>query len=235
MAPLIPSAKYSWGFTILPVWPICWLYGIQPEIDRRPGCSDDPSHRLGELLDQREALGPADAPPAGDDDLRLLDRCRGGRLGDPLHDLDGRLLEGLFRNVGLHGPGCIRGLRGHHVRPDRDDASVGGEAARRRQLAAEDAHLDHRGTVRPGDRDGVAENAPARQRGQRPRQVPAVRPRADELELAHVVTHDVSDPFGRDHRPRPVRRRRFGDRQDTRQVAGKLAGRRLRIGRDDDP
>ena len=86
----MPSARYSSGLTILPVWPICWLYGIQPEIDRGPGRADRATERVGELLDDPEAVRPADAAAAGDDDPRLLDRGGRARLADPVDDADRR-------------------------------------------------------------------------------------------------------------------------------------------------
>ena len=30
VAPEMPSAMYSFGFTVLPVWPTCFAYGTQP-------------------------------------------------------------------------------------------------------------------------------------------------------------------------------------------------------------
>ena len=88
MAPLMPSARYSSGLTILPVWPICWLYGIQPESTAARVAPTAPPSCLGELLDDPEAVRPADAATAGDDDPGLLDRGGGAGLADPLDDAD---------------------------------------------------------------------------------------------------------------------------------------------------
>ena len=57
-------------------------------VDRRARRPDRAAERLGDLLDELEALRAADAAAAGDDDPRLLDR--GGRAGlrDPLDDRD---------------------------------------------------------------------------------------------------------------------------------------------------
>ena len=83
IAPLMPHATYSAGLTILPVWPICWPYGDPAGIDRRAGGADRAAERVGEVLDQREALRPGDAPSAADDDARLLDRARPRRPPRP--------------------------------------------------------------------------------------------------------------------------------------------------------
>ncbi len=86
----------------MPVWPICWLYGIQPEIDRGPRGPDRAAERVGELLDDREAVRATDPATAGHDDPRLLDR--GGRAGltDAVDDADRGEWRGVGDGRGLH-------------------------------------------------------------------------------------------------------------------------------------
>ena len=71
------------------------LLGIRDPagIDRGTGRPDRAAERLGDLLDELEALRAADAAAAGDDDPRLLDRGGGAGLGDPLDDRDERLRQ----------------------------------------------------------------------------------------------------------------------------------------------
>ena len=53
-----------------------------------PGRTDRATERLGELLDDPEAIRAADAATAGDDDPGLLDRRGGAGLADPIDDAD---------------------------------------------------------------------------------------------------------------------------------------------------
>ena len=55
-------------------------------VDGRAGRPDRAAERLGELLDDAEAVRPADAAAAGDDDPGLLDRRRGRCRDDLLDD-----------------------------------------------------------------------------------------------------------------------------------------------------
>src|SRR5438477_10823881 len=49
-------------------------------VDDRTGRGDGPAERTGQLLDQREVLGPAEPTAAGDDDVGVLDRWTGALL-----------------------------------------------------------------------------------------------------------------------------------------------------------
>jgi hypothetical protein len=106
--------------TILPVWPICWLYGIQPESTAH-GRPDGAAERRGEVVDEPEAVRPADAAAAGDDDPRVVDGRRGARRLDALDDRDLRRPSCPVAAPGLDRPGARAGSRRRDVGPDRDD------------------------------------------------------------------------------------------------------------------
>src|SRR4051812_44350177 len=59
IAPLMPSARYSSGFTIFPVWPICWLYGIQPE---STAARDAPTAPPSTAAISRTSVNPSGPP-----------------------------------------------------------------------------------------------------------------------------------------------------------------------------
>ena len=86
IAPLMPSARYSCGLTILPVWPICWLYGIQPESTAARVAPDRAAERRRQLLDEPEAVRAADAATAGDDDPGVVDRRGLALRREPIDD-----------------------------------------------------------------------------------------------------------------------------------------------------
>ena len=69
MAPEIPTAMYRFGDTVTPVWPTWWC-GTSRRPPRR-GRPDGGTERVGQLIDQRELLGRAEAAAAGDHDRGL--------------------------------------------------------------------------------------------------------------------------------------------------------------------
>src|ERR1700750_984914 len=71
MAPEIPTAMYSCGETVLPVWPTWNWCGYQPAAVSGRGAPAAPAEACGELRDDLEAALRSGAPPAGDHDLRL--------------------------------------------------------------------------------------------------------------------------------------------------------------------
>ena len=75
IAPEIPAARYSFGATVLPVWPIWAAYGYQPASTtaRVAATALLPPNAGGELLGELEALGLAETAAAGDEDVRALD------------------------------------------------------------------------------------------------------------------------------------------------------------------
>jgi hypothetical protein len=76
MAPLIPSARYSCGLTILPVWPICCAYGIQPESTAaRLAPTAPPAPRL--RTTPKPSAPPTPRPPA----TMILASSMGGGCG----------------------------------------------------------------------------------------------------------------------------------------------------------
>ena len=85
-------------------------------IDRGPGRADRAAERLGELLDDPEAIRAADAAATGDDDPRLLDRRRRTGLADPVHDADGRQGPCRFDGPCLDPAGRAGRRRRRHVR-----------------------------------------------------------------------------------------------------------------------
>ena len=119
------APRYSSGLTILPVWPICWAYGIQPGVHggaRRP---DGPAEHVGELPDDGEPVRPADAAAAGDDDPGLLDRRRGAGLGHAVQDRDERAARARRRRRALSTlPAPAAGSARHRVRAEGDDPAA---------------------------------------------------------------------------------------------------------------
>ena len=64
IAPEIPSARYSSGFTILPVCPICWAYGIQPASTAARVAPTAPlSAAATEATNSKPAVPPTPRPP----------------------------------------------------------------------------------------------------------------------------------------------------------------------------
>ena len=78
----MPAARYSFGATVLPVWPICAAYGYQPASTtaRVAATALLPPNGLGQVLGQLEALGLAQAATAGDEDVGALDVDVGAAL-----------------------------------------------------------------------------------------------------------------------------------------------------------
>ena len=94
-------------------------------VDRGAGRTDGAAERLGELLDDPEAVRPADAAAAGDDDPRLLDR-RGaaGRL-DAVDDGDLRAAGARRTTAAVSTvPAAAAGSAVTDVRADGDDPAV---------------------------------------------------------------------------------------------------------------
>ena len=76
----MPAARYSFGATVLPVWPICAGVGVPAGVDHRARGGDGAAERRGELLAELEALGLAEAAAAGDEDVGVLDVDVGAAL-----------------------------------------------------------------------------------------------------------------------------------------------------------
>src|SRR5580698_5867216 len=133
MAPEMPTAMYSCGDTVFPVWPTWNWCGYQPA---------SVAERVGELLDQRKVLAAAHATAAGDHYRSL------GELG-PLpallhHALDDaralRHVAGLEAD-GLGLGGSRRGLRCDGVRAHSHDRRPGADLGLDDDRAAEDRLL----------------------------------------------------------------------------------------------
>ena len=82
IAPEMPAARYSFGATVLPVWPICAAYGYQPASTtaRVAATAVLPPNALASVLGQLEALGLAESAAAGDEDVGALDVDVGAAL-----------------------------------------------------------------------------------------------------------------------------------------------------------
>ena len=82
IAPEMPAARYSFGATVLPVWPICAGVRVPAGVDDRARRGDGAvaAERLGQLLAQLEALGLAEPAAAGDEDVGALDVDVGAAL-----------------------------------------------------------------------------------------------------------------------------------------------------------
>ena len=157
------------------------LLGVRDpaRVDRRARRPDRAAERLGELLDELEPLGAADAATAGDDDPRLLDRRP--RRPPPRRDrrrgpraAPGRRTPATSSTVpGARGGSAVTAFGRTVMMPP-----LAGEGALRDELAAEHAHLDDRPIVRPAGADRVGEDAQPGQRRERAGDVAAVRARA---------------------------------------------------------
>ncbi len=168
-------------------------------IDHRASGADGPTERVGEILDELQAVGVADAAPATDDDPCLLDGRGGTGLGDGLDDLHGgQLRHGASATVST-APGRRRLLRGDRSRSNDHDPAAVIEDAMRHELAAERAHLDLRSAVRPIDTGAVDEHRHFRQPDEQPGDVLAVVRRADEHDVRLVLPDECGQPR-RDHR-----------------------------------
>ena len=71
MAPEMPMAMYSWGETVVPVWPTGKLVRVPAGVGDRAGRADGGAEGIGELFDQPEPVRGADPAAAGDHDRRL--------------------------------------------------------------------------------------------------------------------------------------------------------------------
>src|SRR3954463_15748491 len=84
IAPEMPAARYSFGATVLPVWPICAAYGYQPaSTTARVAATAPPSapaRRSRACPERVEAVGVAQPAPAGDEDVGVLDVHVGAAL-----------------------------------------------------------------------------------------------------------------------------------------------------------
>ena len=74
IAPEIPQATYSFGETVLPVWPTWVEYGYQPASTTARVAATAPPSALRERLDEREVVRTAEAAAARDDHVGVLDR-----------------------------------------------------------------------------------------------------------------------------------------------------------------
>src|SRR5215210_1847192 len=109
MAPEMPRARYSAGLTILPVWPICCAYGIQPESTAaRVAPTAPPSSAASSWTSLKPSSPPTPRPPA-----------RG--FLDALDHRDERQAQLAFRGPRLDRAGRGGLLCGHDVRADGDD------------------------------------------------------------------------------------------------------------------
>ena len=81
IAPEMPAARYSFGATVLPVWPIWPAYGNQPaSTTARVAATPLAAERVGQVLGELEALGLAQAAAAGDQHVGALDVDVGAAL-----------------------------------------------------------------------------------------------------------------------------------------------------------
>ena len=69
MAPEIPTAMYSCGATILPVWPTCMSLGTKPGVDGGTGSTDRSAQLVGQRIQVLEVVAVLHATAAGNDDL----------------------------------------------------------------------------------------------------------------------------------------------------------------------
>ena len=78
----MPAARYSFGETVLPVWPICAAYGYQPASTtaRVAATALFPPNAAARSSAQLEALGVAEAAAARDEDVGTLDVDVGAAL-----------------------------------------------------------------------------------------------------------------------------------------------------------
>ena len=114
---------YTFGFTVLPVWPTCSAYGTQPASTIARDAPNAPLSCLGELLDERlVVLGRTDAASTGHDDGRLFEL----RTLLLLHVALEHLRLGRATGVGRRdrvdrGRTATRRLGRERLRPDRDE------------------------------------------------------------------------------------------------------------------
>ena len=73
IAPEIPAARYSFGATVLPVWPICVEYGYQPASTTARVAATAPPSDFGQVLGELEVVRLAEAAAAADEDVGVLD------------------------------------------------------------------------------------------------------------------------------------------------------------------
>jgi hypothetical protein len=93
------ESEVELGLTILPVWPICWLYPIQPESTAARVAPTAPPSSVGKLLTSANPSGlPTPRPP--DDDPGLLDRGGGPGLADPIEARTSAMGWGALAGVG---------------------------------------------------------------------------------------------------------------------------------------
>src|SRR6185436_12707212 len=65
IAPEIPAARYSFGATVLPVWPICAAYGYQPaSTTARVAATAPPSASASDSQSSKPSAFPSPRPPA---------------------------------------------------------------------------------------------------------------------------------------------------------------------------
>ena len=94
-------------------------------VDGRAGGADLSAERLGELVDELEVRGGADAVAAGDDDLRAL-QVHGLLLADAFDDLHDHLLRGQGRGDAgdRAGAGRVGFAHLHHALADGDHLRI---------------------------------------------------------------------------------------------------------------
>jgi hypothetical protein len=143
---------------------------------------------------------------------------------------DGRGIDDRLGRGGFHAAGSGERLRGDHVRPEKDNAPLTGEGARRHDPSAERLHLHPRPRrqavrrVRPCEARGTDQDPDSEESRQRAREIAAVQRRAN---------HDVrgrlrcgagkrGNPSGDDRCRRPFQRlrgpHRDHDREERRHV-----------------
>ena len=134
----------------------------------------------GQLLDHREALGRADAAPAGDDDVRVGERHAGGGRSRRARTLDARLAaagrarpralsvrrDGVRRDGRSAGEPCSR-ASSSRLPPQRTRVSVSRVARRQRHAVGGHRQIEPRGDVREDLVAAVGARARRRRSGDR--------------------------------------------------------------------
>ena len=99
IAPEMPAARYSFGATVLPVWPIWPAYGNQPASTTARVAATAPPSAAASSLELLEAVGVAEAAAARHEHVGVLDVDVGAAL---LAALDHRGLQRVRRELDLH-------------------------------------------------------------------------------------------------------------------------------------
>src|SRR5919201_6830606 len=190
--------------------------GVPAGVDDGARCGDGAvaAERLGQLLDELEALRLAEAAAAGHEDVGAFDVDVGAAL---LAALDHRRLLGLRRELDLHvldrrraGAGLLR-LEG--VEAADDDPDVGAEVDLRDRRIAEDRALGDELAAVDVDRGDLHRDAGAEARGEAGADLEAEQAAAEQRiavavvgdDLGHRVDHRLGQALGR---PRAIDLRR---------------------------